>query len=417
MPAWTSGVERAMKRQAPIGAPTMTPEYIAYTNAPEILAITGSFFTAAAIIMLLRIYVRLSILKVFGIDDYIMALAMILASIVFACFVLETQYGLGRHMVVMMMDPIMYMKFARILYVHSILIMVGVSTVKISIAFFLLRLSTRTPYHRFLYGVIVFIVCLTLACAMTLIFQCYPVEAAWDSSLRPPPFGTGDAKCYSMTIFRNLGLMNSSFNIITDVLFATLPIPLIWQLQLTQRTKISLIAVLSLGWFASAAAIVKAVKQWNVLDEPDWTVNDAFNVWNYIEFTIGIIAASLPALKPLFNWFLETARVITSGGRTKGSGYKASGYKGANSLGYHKTSENSIALQSLTAKGDITSGAKSPYNVRVSTHPTGLADKEAWDMERAKTSDESILPLQGNEIPPSGNRILMTREVRIDESR
>jgi hypothetical protein len=55
----------------------------------------------------------------------------------------------------------------------------------------------------------VFLVLMTIACAMTLIFQCLPVEAAWDGRLRPPPFGTGTAKCYNMTIFRNLGLMNS----------------------------------------------------------------------------------------------------------------------------------------------------------------------------------------------------------------
>lgn len=44
---------------------------------------------------------------------------------------------------------------------------------------------------------------------MTLVFQCFPVEAAWDSSLKPPPMGTGTARCYSMDVFRNLGLMNS----------------------------------------------------------------------------------------------------------------------------------------------------------------------------------------------------------------
>jgi hypothetical protein len=27
------------------------------------------------------------------------------------------------------------------------------------------------------------------------------------------------------------------------------------------------------------AAIIKAVKQWHVLDDLDWTVSDSFNVW------------------------------------------------------------------------------------------------------------------------------------------
>ncbi|KAF2186463.1 hypothetical protein K469DRAFT_630246 [Zopfia rhizophila CBS 207.26] len=384
MPVWTSGAAKLLKRQAPMGPPPLTAEQIAYTNADEILSITGSFFAAAAIVVLLRIYVRAFMLKVFGIDDWIMLFAMVLAAVTFACFFIETYYGLGKHFIVILSDPILYLHFARVLYVHAIIVMVGISAVKVSIAFFLLRLSTRTPYSRFLYGMI----------------------AAWDIRLRPPPFGTGDAKCYSMEVFRNLGLMNSSFNIITDFLFATLPVPLIWKLQLNLRTKISLVAVLSLGYFASAAAIIKAVLQWNVLTDLDWTVHDAFNVWNYIEFTIGIIAASLPALKPLFNWFLETARAISSGGRSKVS------YKRGSSLGYHKQSDNSsksIALQSMASKaGSSPGGFKNPYHVRITTDKPGMMDKD-WDMERAKKSDDSILPLQRPQ--PAANRIVMTREV------
>lgn len=112
-------------------------------------------------------------------------------------------------MVLLMTDPVGYMNFTKILYIHSIIIMVGISAVKISIAFFLLRLSTSKIFHRFLYVVMVFIVLMTIACALTLILQCLPVEAVWNVALRPAPFGTGTAKCYSMTVFRNLGMMNS----------------------------------------------------------------------------------------------------------------------------------------------------------------------------------------------------------------
>ena len=141
-------------------------------------------------------------------------LVQLIAAATFACFKIETNYGLGKHFLVLLSDPIMYMNFAKVLYIHAIIVMVGVSTVKISIAFFLMRLSTTKQQSRFLYGIIGFIIILTLACAMTLILQCLPVEAAWDSSLRPPPLGTGTAKCYSTTIFRNLGMMNSGTHIL-----------------------------------------------------------------------------------------------------------------------------------------------------------------------------------------------------------
>lgn len=57
--------------------PPPTPEEIAFDNSPAILAITGSFFAAAAVVVLLRCYVRVCMLKVFGIDDWVMMFAMV----------------------------------------------------------------------------------------------------------------------------------------------------------------------------------------------------------------------------------------------------------------------------------------------------------------------------------------------------
>lgn len=359
-------------------------------------------------------------LKVFGYDDYIMVIAMAFAVGTFACFVIESHYGLGKHLMVVLTTPGMYEMLAKLLFFHSIIVMIAVSCVKISIAVFLLRLSTRTPYKRFLYTIIVFLILFTITCMMTLILQCIPVQAAWDTTLRPPPLGTGTAKCYSLAIFRDIGLFNSSINIATDVLFATLPIPLVWNLQLNQRTKISLIAILSLGYFACAAAIIKAIQQWHVLSDPDWTVHDSFNVWNFIELSVGIIAASLPALKPLFNWCLETARAITSGSgnRSKRSGY---GYKRNSSLGYLKADEassRSVALESIQSRMNNPTGGKSPYHVRVTCESVDLTTRGIrkdehggkWDMEGAKKSDDSILPLQR---PPVGHEIVRTTEVHV----
>jgi hypothetical protein len=41
---------------------------------------------------------------------------------------------------------------------------------------------------------------------------------------------------------------NSAINIFTDFVFATLPIPVIWPLQINMRTKITLLCILSLGY-------------------------------------------------------------------------------------------------------------------------------------------------------------------------
>lgn len=74
---WATAAVNAMKRQSDTSMSTLSPEYIAYTNAPEILSITGTFFGLAVFVVLSRCYVRLAMLKVFGRDDYVMVLAMV----------------------------------------------------------------------------------------------------------------------------------------------------------------------------------------------------------------------------------------------------------------------------------------------------------------------------------------------------
>lgn len=58
-------------------APDLTPEYVAFTNAPSLLAQAGSVFGIATAVVVLRIYVRLCMIRSFGKDDWTMVLAMV----------------------------------------------------------------------------------------------------------------------------------------------------------------------------------------------------------------------------------------------------------------------------------------------------------------------------------------------------
>jgi hypothetical protein len=66
-------------------------------------------------------------------------------------------------------------------------------------------------------------------------------------------------------------LTSTAINIATDLLFAILPIPLVWKLQLTVRTKLGLVCILSLGFFAAATAIYKTPMQYHFFEVQDFT--------------------------------------------------------------------------------------------------------------------------------------------------
>lgn len=188
--------------------------------------------------------------------------------------------------------------------------------------------------------------------------------------------------------------------IVTDFIIALLPVPLVWQLQLNIRAKLTLVMVLSLGIFAAVAAIVKAEIQKVILSDPDPFVHDRFTLWRFIEFDVGIIAASLPALKPLFNWFLGSVRTLaTRAGRTNGA---------PNSMGYQKRSERSdrgIVLNDYNPRSNNT--------VRIPSRPSNgnFFTVGPSKVGPSKISDESILPLHNIEEKPGG--IVVTKDVHV----
>jgi hypothetical protein len=146
----------------------LDPAYIAYTNAPTLLTQTGTLFGATALVVILRCYARGFLVRSFGKDDWTILLAFAFATAMFIVFALQTKFGLGKHIVVAKMNEEGYRQFARLRQAQSILGGIGVGLVKISIAFFLLRLVTKKAYRWFLYGFIVFMALFTTACIGTL---------------------------------------------------------------------------------------------------------------------------------------------------------------------------------------------------------------------------------------------------------
>ncbi|MCJ1403806.1 hypothetical protein MMC11_007029, partial [Xylographa trunciseda] len=293
---------------------TPTPGEVDDSTASHILAIVGTLTALALLLSCLRMYVRRVILKSFSTDDWFMLAASICCLGVLICFVGETQNGVGRHTV--FLTPANQEEISHWSFYHWVIVTIGISFVKLSIAFLLLRLVTSVWYKRLLWATIAFLIAATLVAAMTLIFSCVPPAANWDPTLLPT------AKCFSLSTFTAVGLLNTSVNIVTDVLFVILPIPVIWGLQLNVRTRITLIGVLSLGTFACIASIIKLSIQINILSTPDQTRNDSYNIWNSIELSVGIIAACLPSLRPLFKTMLETTRSYT-GSRNRITVYAA----------------------------------------------------------------------------------------------
>jgi hypothetical protein len=69
---------------------------------------------------------------------------------------------------------------------------------------------------------------------------------------------------------------------------------------------------------ACAVAIAKANIQRRFYDNNDSYRKDTYSICNIVELCVGILAASLPALRPLFRGLLETTK--TRDGSQNGDG-------------------------------------------------------------------------------------------------
>ncbi|PKY07396.1 hypothetical protein P168DRAFT_315906 [Aspergillus campestris IBT 28561] len=358
------------------------------TRAPHILAIVGFLTGLSALLIVLRGYVRLYILRRFDIEDGVIIAALLCAFGVLACFVGESFHGLGHYS-----DDIAMADFGVLnewMFYHAIVIVLGISLVKVSLGFFLLRFAARKRALRwFIIGCLIFLVLFTIACILTLVLQCFPIQAAWNFALRRT------AKCYSTKTYLAIAEFNSAINIATDVVFATLPVFMFYNIQVNRWTKISLMGILSLGYFACAAAIVKAVLQSRIFKEPDSFRECNYLIWNCAELNIGIVAASFPTIKPLMKRVLGSTLNLTGGASGSRYGKRSATISSSQPLhslkrsradhDYHEHLVDDMQMQNNI----INNNDNNNYSVRVASDQDKGASGSAYSLDG---SEEGLDP-------------------------
>lgn len=179
---------------------------------------------------------------------------------------------------------------------------------KTSILIFYLRLSRNTEQVLRLASWAVLAVVNVAGAALTLlnIFQCRPVQAAFDE------FSEG-AQCIPLlTEF----ICSAPVNIVTDLAILALPLPVLTGMRLPFRQKIILVATFALGVFVTIVDVVRIYYLQQAITDvspgmssnPEATFGDqsefAFNaslslMWSAVEVNVGMTCACIPTLKPL----------------------------------------------------------------------------------------------------------------------
>ncbi|KAK4665161.1 uncharacterized protein QC763_510700 [Podospora pseudopauciseta] len=278
------------------------PIRAAESNSNVFIAVVCVIWSLAFCTALVRFYTRAIVVRSFGKDDIFMVLAVLCGIGGLAAWIVGCHNGYGQHTDTIPRDRWKILLEAQ--FFQSVIeASFAFGFLKISIALSLLRLSRGKWYKWILWGLITFTVFYTLFAFITFMTRCQPVSGQWNPDIKP--------KCYGKVMYRNFGLFNTACNIFTDLSFATLPVPLIWSLQLQRRLRIYLIAILSGGYFGSAVGlgIAKGIYIIAYVNNTDGTFYPYAPFFGSLQLDIGIIAACAPTLRPLLGRFLRLSPI------------------------------------------------------------------------------------------------------------
>ncbi|KAL2753900.1 hypothetical protein ACRALDRAFT_2043034 [Sodiomyces alcalophilus JCM 7366] len=328
--------------------------------------------------------------------------------------------GLGMHNKALDQDreiaAIMYQALATATYVANMMF------IKLSIGIFLLRLAPSKVYIWTIYISLAIVCIWSIVLFFWSIFQCSPIEAQWDYTLP-------DGRCVSPEEVVAAAYSLSVMTILSDWLYALLPIPMIWKVQMSTVAKISVVVLLGLGIFASIATLIRLKFLSNLTDLEDilFAGTDAM-VWTLVEPGVAIVAASLVTIRPLLRMlrlrgFQSSAR--TPYGYGHGSAARRHDPKPVPSSVITTNSKSSYnktaplpplqpSFDGKTASSYISPLAMSPFNPppsdRYGQHP------HLFDGEFHQPSQTAVLPtVPGNVLSPPRPRNLVQSEMYIIE--
>ncbi|KAI9149952.1 hypothetical protein HJFPF1_09699 [Paramyrothecium foliicola] len=418
------------------------PEYVNASNAGRIVGVIGVFHFIALIFVILRVYVRLAIVRTFGVDDGLIIVTVALALGSWICLVLQIPYGLGRHGLVVPVDD--RIRFEHITFWKTVISDgVAMGLLRISMALSLLSLNRDLKWYRWsLYAVIAFVIAYSIQAIAWLFVYCTPYSGWWEFQWMNP----FDPRCHSFTTFVNLVYWNicqfplripfgarkqfhvvnmfTACNIFTDVCLGALPVPIIWNLKMSLRLRLYVIGILNLGYFAVLMGILKAVYMLTTGGDPDAIFNYWVHFWQNLQLNIGIIVACASFLRRLVGRFLK----INSSAERYASDYNRSGRTPAGTTGskaYHSSRRRTGILDDtlhdefeLHTKSDLRAVDQESSSVAPSaktSHSEVVSNSRASpdvmhnDGPTADSNSEEII-LQGAE---RANGIVYTREFTV----
>ncbi|TGO30361.1 hypothetical protein BPAE_0006g01010 [Botrytis paeoniae] len=259
--------------------------------------VTGVACAALAlpwIACILRFYVRIGIQKFFGPEDWLTVASITIHTALCGLLLWSLAFGLGAHIYNISLDYLD--ELAKYIFASELLYVITMAITKVSIGVYFLRLANKRYQLWIIYSVMAIAVLVSMAYFIFVLLQCQPISYFWNM------FDDGSGFCLSTSTRANVTYAHAAMSALTDWAYGILPITFVWKMKMNPRTKLSVVLILSLGFFASTATIVRIyyINKLNQTTDYTW---EGINLvkWSIIEPAIALTAASFATLRPLFS--------------------------------------------------------------------------------------------------------------------
>ncbi|OHF03555.1 integral membrane protein [Colletotrichum orchidophilum] len=363
------------------------------TDGPRIAAVCLTFTSLALLLVCLRWYVRTTLVKAVGYDDWAIIVAWLGACGYTVCSVIQTKWGLGitklENMPAQNVLP-----FGKLQFIGGPFYVLGIWGFKMSLLFSYLRFFPAGGYK--IGTVIVAVACSMghIAFICVFLFLCTPIEKQYDPSIPADVGYCVDSITFYLTF--------SSLTIVFDVIIMFLPFPVILRSQIQKRKKIVLLTLFILGIFVT---IIQAIRIQTIKNLVNYLDSAKSIQWSVIETCFGIIISCIPTLAPMVKYFAERSRNAgsTGGGAGGTSRPKSSRYvlqtwgtkrSGMQPLGTGIDRDAaSVSGGSLTMKPeDSTENILDPSSItkRPALHAATPSEPESWSDKTDKERNQDV---------------------------
>lgn len=172
-------------------------------------------------------------------------------------------------------------------------VLYGPAALFIKITLLLIFTRIWAPFHRAVLSINIFIGLLVLYYVPMFVLKimvCNPVHGFWDFAV--------EATCLDIN---KIFLADTIISVVSDFAIIVVPIPLIWDLNLSLVKKMKLFAILGAGGIATIASAARLYYVCKMFGDPDKTVTFVeFSMLGSLELFLGLLCASLPAFNALF---------------------------------------------------------------------------------------------------------------------